>query len=511
MSQIIKSIKKPFVTIGFDQADLVLDPNDSDHQPEIQTVVDQVLAAGGGTVHFKGSSNIYKLGHEIMIIGNDTALTSDFVFEGDGIGATYFKLNDEVNRELIVAGNGNSDGDGPRDADRGIMPCNNLTFRNFTIDGNKANQTAGNPAYTYGTRNGLRLRADALTSYRALVDNVFAYDCKQNGLSNESQYRTTFRHCYAEESGQGGIWNENGEDFNCIDCWTYNNASGGIRCLSAGAINITNFRSRNDKTVGIQLQSCGRVNLTAFTIERPGYNGGVGDAAANGLNITSSNCQVSGGTIYGSMGNGISLNGVTHSSFKGMLLRRNGQLTNNTYSDILMSGTACTNNNFVGNVFRNDTGTGFTNQVAYNMSGGSTHTANIIQSNQMGAPATSIFNSVEAGNAIRNNGSANPERLHAQGNVTGATTFTRVNGDTITATLTGDITVTLTAGVSRGDRLKLILTQDGTGSRLVTWPSNFKKAGGTLTLSIAAGAVDVIEMIYDGTNWVETSRAMGIS
>lgn len=100
---------------------------------------------------------------------------------------------------------------------------------------------------------------------------------------------------------------------------------------------------------------------------------------------------------------------------------------------------------------------------------------------------------------------------HAQGNVTGATTFNVVNGRMINATLTGNITVTLTAGEFKNQELTLKLTQDGTGSRTVTWPSNFKKAGGTLTLTVTAAAVDVINMRYDGTNWIETSRALNIS
>lgn len=111
----------------------------------------------------------------------------------------------------------------------------------------------------------------------------------------------------------------------------------------------------------------------------------------------------------------------------------------------------------------------------------------------------------------RNNKGLNPDEVYAQGNVTGATTFNLSNGSTITATLTGNITVTLTNGASYGDRLSLILTQDGTGSRAVTWPSNFKKAGGTLTLSTAASAVDTISMIWDGTNWREVSRSMGLA
>lgn len=101
----------------------------------------------------------------------------------------------------------------------------------------------------------------------------------------------------------------------------------------------------------------------------------------------------------------------------------------------------------------------------------------------------------------------NPDLLYAQGNVTGATTFDRANGQTITATLTGNITVTLPAG-QLGDHLTLILTQDATGSRTVTWPSNFKKSGGSLTLTTTANSVDVIDLVQSTTNWREVSRSL---
>jgi hypothetical protein len=46
----------------------------------------------------------------------------------------------------------------------------------------------------------------------------------------------------------------------------------------------------------------------------------------------------------------------------------------------------------------------------------------------------------------------------------------------------------------------LILTQDGTGSRLLT--SDLKYAGASKTLSTAASAIDVINIFYDGTNYL---------
>ena len=47
----------------------------------------------------------------------------------------------------------------------------------------------------------------------------------------------------------------------------------------------------------------------------------------------------------------------------------------------------------------------------------------------------------------------------------------------------------------------LRITQDGTGSRTVTWNSIFKWSGGAApVLSTAGGAIDIVSFIYDGTN-----------
>jgi hypothetical protein len=48
----------------------------------------------------------------------------------------------------------------------------------------------------------------------------------------------------------------------------------------------------------------------------------------------------------------------------------------------------------------------------------------------------------------------------------------------------------------------LWLTQDGVGSRTVTWPTMYWGSNGTVpTLSTGAGDIDIIILKYDGTNW----------
>jgi hypothetical protein len=87
------------------------------------------------------------------------------------------------------------------------------------------------------------------------------------------------------------------------------------------------------------------------------------------------------------------------------------------------------------------------------------------------------------------------------------------------ATLTWDISsgynarVTLTASITTftwgtaavaGDSGVLTVIQDGTGGRTLVLPTGHLKEGGTLTLSTAASAKDVLGWYYDGTNYFWT-------
>lgn len=71
--------------------------------------------------------------------------------------------------------------------------------------------------------------------------------------------------------------------------------------------------------------------------------------------------------------------------------------------------------------------------------------------------------------------------------------------------LTGNVTATIsgtpTAGLAFS--VTLILVQDATGGRTVTWPAAIKWPGGVKpVLSTAANAIDVVTIFWDGTEWV---------
>lgn len=107
------------------------------------------------------------------------------------------------------------------------------------------------------------------------------------------------------------------------------------------------------------------------------------------------------------------------------------------------------------------------------------------------------------------------EYVHAHGNMGATETIDLANGNVHTGTLDANCTLTFSGAVSGfSSSFELILTQDGTGSRTVTWPGSVTwPAGGTPVLATAAGSVDVFifETTDGGTAWrgLHVTRVVG--
>ncbi len=85
---------------------------------------------------------------------------------------------------------------------------------------------------------------------------------------------------------------------------------------------------------------------------------------------------------------------------------------------------------------------------------------------------------------------------YAAGSSSTALTVDWANGLSQTVTMTGNCVLTL-SNPRAGERYTLVLTQDGTGSRTMTWPAAVKWAGGTPpTLSTTAAKIDRITLQY---------------
>lgn len=85
------------------------------------------------------------------------------------------------------------------------------------------------------------------------------------------------------------------------------------------------------------------------------------------------------------------------------------------------------------------------------------------------------------------------------------------NGPRQRLTLAGNVTLSF-VGQRSGIEYLLLLKQDATGSRTVTWPSGTLKPGGTLTLTTTARKQDVIACLWDDAAkvWIVFAKAQNL-
>ena len=91
------------------------------------------------------------------------------------------------------------------------------------------------------------------------------------------------------------------------------------------------------------------------------------------------------------------------------------------------------------------------------------------------------------------------ETVYSIGSTSGTITPDFVNGSIQTMTLTGSITMNSLANAVAGRSMTLIITQGGSGSYTLT--SSMLFSNGYKTLSPGVGAIDLVSVFYDGTNY----------
>ena len=85
-------------------------------------------------------------------------------------------------------------------------------------------------------------------------------------------------------------------------------------------------------------------------------------------------------------------------------------------------------------------------------------------------------------------------------------------GQVAQVTLGGNRTFAAPTNLVDGGFYSLLIIQDGTGSRTISWNAVFDFTGGTApTLSTAAGSKDLIAWRSDGTNMLEVGRSLGVA
>jgi hypothetical protein len=92
------------------------------------------------------------------------------------------------------------------------------------------------------------------------------------------------------------------------------------------------------------------------------------------------------------------------------------------------------------------------------------------------------------------------ERVYSGGPWTGTVTPNRSNGTIQKWTLVGNITLNTPVNMSAGQSLTLILSQDGTGGRVITSAPGYLFASGYSLLDPTPASINMLNIFSDGTN-----------
>lgn len=387
--------------------------------------------------------------------------------------------------------------------------------------------------------NGIGIAAGGQTNESFVVSNCFVESSGNNDyLLEVDDVNTTgyasylFTHNVSINAGRAGFRNSGSPNCSFVNNTAYNSgqfdtnsASSGIYIVNASTHNPTDNVVRGNLVAGASSRGISlQEPVTGCVVE----GNTVRTSALEGILCLGSNVVISGNNVTKNGSHGINVGppggGAAHKSvvISHNHVYNNALLVNNT-NGIYVNGSAAALTDVLvhGNRLYDDQGTQTQRGIRVEVAGATPYTGVVIRDNNcnnnktfavsLGSTAgVTCFNNYGGTGATKTG--ANPELLNAIGNISGSVTADVSLGNYYKATLTGNVTTfTLTAAVLPGTLFVLELTQDGTGSRTLAWPANFKKAGGALVISTAAGATDIITMRHDGTNWVEISRALNVS
>jgi len=127
-------------------------------------------------------------------------------------------------------------------------------------------------------------------------------------------------------------------------------------------------------------------------------------------------------------------------------------------------------------------------------------TASVVTASSIRATTVSVGTGANASASVTMRGQYFSELVQA-GTASTDSTINWSSGNEHRLVLGANITLTFSNGVT-GGRYVLLLVQDSTGSRTVTWPGAVKWGNaGVSTLSTTGSTVDLFTFLFDGTNY----------
>ena len=241
-------------------------------------------------------------------------------------------------------------------------------------------------------------------------------------------------------------------------------------------------------------------------------NGGLKDTNANSLSIsnTSTGSIMGGGTnnvIAGTSDFSVIMGGGSNtvsSSLDGSIIGGGGNTISGDYTNIICAGT----NNYLTNTRRsaiiggqNITGTSYDTVYVPNLNIGTVGGGASVNNLGIDSSGNVVTGTTGGG------GGVTIDPYEDVGNVTSITWDVSGTSTNYEATLTGVTTLNM-SNVRNGDYGTLIVTQDGTGSRTLSFVGANHKVvnggGGAPTLTTTAGATDILSFTYNGTNFYWT-------
>ena len=91
-------------------------------------------------------------------------------------------------------------------------------------------------------------------------------------------------------------------------------------------------------------------------------------------------------------------------------------------------------------------------------------------------------------------------------------TWNAINSPVAKVTLAGNRTITVSNNLGTGQYISVLVIQDGTGSRTLTWNAMFEFKDDTApTLTTTASKGDLFTFRYNGAKWLEVGRNQNLS